>query len=78
MVLIERKDSTDEKLDDLMIFLIVYSWLSSTLYDLCTYFEPHIINVRGQKFKITYGMFSSVVVTVGDFLGLDVTTRSES
>ena len=33
---------------------------------------------RGQKFKITYGMFSSVVVTVGDFLGLDVTTRSES
>lgn len=47
MVLKERKDSTDEKLDDLMIFLIVYSWLSSTLYDLCTYFEPHIINVIG-------------------------------
>ena len=33
---------------------------------------------RDQKSKITYGMFSSVVVTVGDFLGLDVTTRSES
>ena len=36
------------------------------------------VYARGQKSKITYGMFSSVVVTVGDFLGLDVTTRSES